>query len=315
MPNALPEAAIARFRSDLIDLAGSVPDRLGIAVSGGPDSLALLALGHAAFPGAVHAATVDHGLRPEAADEAAGVAAICAARDIPHETLILQGPPHGNVQGWARQHRYAALDAWAESQHLPFLLTAHHADDQLETLIMRINRGSGLGGLAGIRPRNGKILRPLLAWRRKELQRIVDAAGLVAFDDPGNQDDRFDRARLRKALAQADWLDPVAATRSAALLAEAEVALEWCAESWFARRVAERNGVHSLDPGGLPGELLRRLTLRCLRAVNPEARPRGSELDRLIAGLHEDRVATLAGVRCTGGTFWLFAPSPPRRKN
>lgn len=315
MQNVLPEAAIARFRQAVERLTGGESGLLGVAVSGGPDSLALLLLCRAAYPDRTHAATVDHGLRNEAREEALYVGSICASLAVDHEVLSPETTPKGNLSDWARRERYGLLEAWAVRKNIACILTGHHADDQLETIIMRLNRGAGLAGLAGIRPRNGNIIRPLLEWRRRELESIPALAGLDPVDDASNRDDRFDRARLRKALAGADWLDPVAAARSASALAEAEVALDWVTNAYFSRRVAERNGVVSLDPRGLPSELLRRLLLRCLDTVAPGATPRGDEVDRLIAGLLAGRVATLANVRCTGGDFWLFAPSPARRKN
>jgi tRNA(Ile)-lysidine synthase len=286
-----------------------------VAVSGGPDSVALLLLAHAAFPGITEAATVDHQLRAASASEAASVAALCASLGIPHATLCPDTPITGNLQSAAREARYVLLERWADARELDWIATAHHADDQLETLLMRLNRGSGLGGLAGVRPRHGRIIRPLLGWRRAELGRIVEQAGITPIDDPSNRDERFDRARMRGALAEAGWLDPVSATRSAAALAEAEAALQWVTEAYAGRRVAAQSGVVSLDPRALPAELLRRLTLHCLRQIEPSASPRGDELDRLLTGLAEGRTATLSGVKCSGGDFWLFSAAPARRTN
>jgi tRNA(Ile)-lysidine synthase len=110
-------------------------------------------------------------------------------------------------------------------------------------------------------------------------------------------------------------LDPVAASRSAGALADAEFALNWAAEAYSGRRVAEQGGVISFAPAGLPRELLRRITLICLRMIEADAAPRGEELDRLVEGLREGRTATLAGVRCEGGDFWLFSRAAARRKN
>lgn len=125
--------------------------RVALAVSGGPDSMALLALAAAALPGRITALTVDHGLRAAAAAEAAGVAAQCAARGIAHATLRRDGPPiRANVQARARAARYALMADWCRAHGAGLLLTAHHADDQAETLLMRLNRASGSDGLAGI---------------------------------------------------------------------------------------------------------------------------------------------------------------------
>ena len=132
----------ARFAADLAALwAGK--GKLGLAVSGGPDSLALLLLARAALPGRVEAATVDHGLRPESADEAVMVAAVCARLGVPHRTLAVD-VAQGNIQAQARAARYAALAVWMGEQGIEALATAHHADDQAETLLLRLNRGSGV---------------------------------------------------------------------------------------------------------------------------------------------------------------------------
>jgi tRNA(Ile)-lysidine synthase len=317
-----PPERVERFRRDLEALVAS-PGPFVVAVSGGPDSLALLLLAHAAFPGQVRAATVDHGLRPEAGAEAGAVAGLCRTLGIEHRILRVTVEPAGEgLQAAARRARYAALCEWMDAEGLALLLTAHHADDQAETLLMRLNRGSGVAGLAGVRETGAvpgtdgrlRLCRPLLGWRRGELRAIVEAAGIEAAQDPSNDDEAFDRARLRRRLAEAPWLDPDALARSAALIAEAEAALEWVAGPLFAARAeAEADGL-TLRPQGLPPELLRRLVLRCLEAVAPGARPRGEKLAAFIARLHGGSVATLSGVKGTGGEVWRFERAPPRRQ-
>ena len=314
MPSAPPEAAVSRFRNDLIRLTGGAGP-FGVAVSGGPDSVALLLLCAEAFPDRTSAATVDHGLRPESAQEAAFVALLCQSMGVPHTVLTVSSPPDGNVQAWAREHRYLELECWAIERSIPSVLTGHHADDQLETMIMRLNRGSGVGGLAAIRERQGRIVRPLLHWRQAELETLVAHAGLEPIRDPSNIDDRFDRARLRKALQSANWLDPVAASRSASALSDADEAVAWAADTLFAERVTFADGDVILDPKGLPIEIARRLTLSALRSVAKDAQPRGEDIGRLMAALASGGVATLAGVRCAGGTRWHFSAAPPHRKN
>src|SRR4051812_30931859 len=106
------EEQVARFRADLQALTGGVPERLGLAVAGGPDSLALLLLAHAAYPGRVAAATVDHGLRPESAAEAAFVAELSAARAVPHAILRAGMSDVPNLQAEARTRRYELLRTW-----------------------------------------------------------------------------------------------------------------------------------------------------------------------------------------------------------
>jgi tRNA(Ile)-lysidine synthase len=312
---ALPER-IERFRADLTTLAGPAPPAFGVAVSGGPDSLALLLLAEAAFPGLAEAATVDHGLRPESAAEAAFVHDLCAARGIAHATLT--GPAiEGNVQAGARALRYRLLGGWARDRGLAFILTAHHQDDQAETLLMRLQRGAGLAGLAGIRSRAEIagliVLRPLLGWRRAELAEIAAAAGLTPVEDSSNSDERYDRARLRKRLAETGWLDAPALARSAAALAEAEAALDWTVEQLIAERTEAAPGGLSFDAADLPAELRRRALLRLLALLVPADPPRGDTVQRLLGLLEAGETATLAGVRCEGGPVWRLSPEPPRR--
>ena len=292
--------------------------RLGIAVSGGPDSLALLLLAAAALPGHVAAATVDHGLRPGSADEAAFVGTVCAGLGVEHAVLTVS-VGEGNLQSEARAARYAALAQWAADAGVGALATAHHADDQAETLLARLNRGSGVAGLAGVRAAGrvpgGDLLlvRPVLDWRRAELAAVVAAAGLTPVDDPSNADDRFDRARLRKALGQADWLDVPAIAKAALHLAEADAALDWAtAREW-------REGV---SPGPLgsfvyrpqaPRAIALRVIALLVERLDGEA-PRGSAVarvfDSLIAGQPASIGALVARATPEG---WTFAKAPARR--
>jgi len=308
-------AQIARFRRDLEALAGNSPARLGVAVSGGPDSLALLLLAAAAFPGAVQAATVDHQLRPESAGEAAFVADLCARLGVAHATLRPSEPIRGSLQAEARRVRYALLDDWREGDGLDWLLTAHHLDDQAETVLMRLNRGAGVAGLSGVRAINGRVLRPLLGWRRAELAGIVEAAGISAVDDSSNADRRFDRVRMRQALAESDWLDPGPIARSAAALAEAEDALAWMTDKLLESRVMQEGEAIQFDASGLPAELRRRLVFAILARLGATALPRGDEVSRLLAALDLGATATLAGIKCTGGLPWRFEAAPPRRSS
>ncbi len=288
--------------------------RLGLAISGGPDSLALLLLAHQAFPGRIAAATVDHGLRPEAADEARFVADICAERAIAHSILSPDTPIGGNIQSQARKIRYALLEGWRKREGLDWLATAHHADDQLETLLMRLLRGSGIDGLAGIRARRGNIVRPLLDFTKAELVAICREAGLSPVDDPSNSDDVFDRVRLRKALAGLDRLDPARANASAKALDDARDAIEWMVDQLWSECCGPHAGRWAMDPADLPDELLRRLLLRVLREVDPLADPRGGQLDALRASLAAGKTMTLGNILArVEGDYWFFAAAPPRK--
>ena len=143
-----------RFRADL-DALAAPGARLGIALSGGPDSLALLLLAAAARPGAVEAATVDHALRTDSRAEAEAAAAICARLGIPHVILTIDWPerPITAFQERARGERYRLLAGWAEERGLDATLTGHHADDQAETLLMaHAAPASAVSGACGPSP-------------------------------------------------------------------------------------------------------------------------------------------------------------------
>ncbi len=317
------------------DLAALWPEEertgpLGLAVSGGPDSLALLLLAHAALPGRIAVASVDHGLRPEAAGEVALVERIAGERGIPFAPLTVTLAP-GNVQAQARAARYAALAEWAQSSGLGAVATAHHADDQAETLLMRLNRGSGLAGLAGVRARSTiegsdvTLLRPLLGWRKAELAAIVAAPGITPAFDPSNTNPDFDRARLRARLAEADWLDPVQLAASAAHLAEGWQALEWYAEIDWHEMVMRDD----TTPGGLgfsycanvPRIIAIETIIRIIAELGGHAtRAEAARAwDRLWAGAN----ASLGGVLAVPGVekvekvgvmmrVWRFCPEPAR---
>jgi tRNA(Ile)-lysidine synthase len=308
---------IERLQQDMRALIGDKADtdRFGIAVSGGPDSMALLALAASAFPGRVAAATVDHGLRTASAQEAEMVARWCAAQAIPHHVLTPRQPITGSLQSAARAARYALLDRWRTDQRIDWVLSAHHADDQAETVLMRLNRASGVAGLSGIRARNGHIVRPLLGWRRAELVHIVAALGLPHVQDPSNVDIRFDRALVRSRLAKTDWLDPLALAGSAAALSEAEAALEWMVQEIASRHVAQApDGAITLDRTDLPRELLRRLVLHMLALIGREMpTPRGSALDQALVQLCCGRKAMIGNWLLEGGKIWAIRPAPPRR--
>jgi tRNA(Ile)-lysidine synthase len=292
-------------------------ERLGLAVSGGPDSLALLLLAHAALPGRVEAATVDHRLRPGSAAEAAMVATVCERLGVPHAVLSVE-VASGNVQAEARAARYAALAAWMTERGLTVLATGHHADDQAETLLMRLNRGSGVAGLAGVRARGEvpasrlPLLRPLLGWRRAELAAVVEGAALVAAADPSNTDARFDRVRMRQALAGADWLDAAALGQSAGHLADADAALDWAAQREWSEQV-EKAGLGVSYRPTAPRAIALRVLTRIVTELTGEE-PRGSAVARLfdvLAAGQPASIGTLVARPLPSG--WAFTRAPQRR--
>ena len=313
------EALVARFKAALERLWPE-GGKLGLAVSGGPDSLAMLLLAEAAIPRQFEVATVDHGLRQEAADECAFVAEVCHERKIACRVLKVSVAP-GNVQEQARVARYDALIAWAVERGLDAVATAHHIDDQAETLLLRLNRGSGLAGMAGVREAVWTehyltlIVRPLLRFRRAELANVVEAAGLKAVADPSNDDEKFDRVRIRRRLAETDWLDPRSMAQSALNLADANEAIDYVT-TLFWEQEASRDG-EAISLRLHPARAIRmRLLDRAIRELGGD--PRGSDIARADSRILLERKANLAGVMVEldlrdSGPQLIFRPEPPRR--
>lgn len=347
---AAPDAAlVTRFRADFAGALGrpvAAGEVVALAVSGGPDSMAMLALAAAAWPGQVTAATVDHGLRLASRDEAAMVGDYCitigAAHAVLHPAVPLDGP---NLHARAREVRYALLARWAVGQDARVLATAHHVDDQAETFLMRAARGSGVAGLSGVRARQrrdvsfpaGKtgmvfdvfdldVVRPLLGWRRSDLRALAQSAGVPFVDDPGNADPRYDRTAMRALLAREPMLDPVQIARAAAHAADADAALR-SIESWLWRqRKRQPTGIDDpdaeiwLDLSGLPREVKRRLVRAAItdvRLVNGITRPDWTDshnVEPLLDALEAGKAATQAGVMVRPAPeVWRFSEAPPRR--
>jgi len=156
------------------------------------------------------------------------------------------------------------------------------------------------------------LLRPLLGWRRPELEAICSAADLEPVADPSNSDEQFERVRVRRALADAPWLDPEALARSAAHLACADEALGWVAESLSHARVTDATDALQIDADGLPAELQRRLLLIAFARFHA-AEPRGAELTRAIEILAHGGTTTLGGLKLEGGAVWKISSAPPRK--
>lgn len=310
-------AELDRFQNALSKLAGSSADfgKILLAVSGGPDSLALLLLAAEALPGRIVAATVDHGLRAEAKAEAHYVAKICASRGVPHHILMPGESITGNIQSSARAVRYRLLENCADTQQCSLIATAHHADDQLETMLMRLARGSGVNGLAGVRARQGRIIRPLLDFTKPELEAICINAGVQPIRDPSNENSDFDRVAMRKWLASGGLLDPLRAVRSAAALADAAEALDWVTAQLAREKITGTPPLLSVDLSELPKELRRRLFQHALSLVAPDLSPRGEALDRCLEAVTAHETTMLGDVLIIGqGQTCDLRPAPPRKK-
>ncbi len=312
---AIDLALVGRFAKALDRLK---PDggRIGLAVSGGPDSMAMLLLAQEAIPGEFEVSTVDHGLRPEARDECALVAAVCKKRGVPCEVLSVE-VGEGNTQARAREARYAALLGWAETRGLTAIATAHHADDQAETLLMRLNRGSGVAGLAGVRSVNwptgfdAAIIRPLLHFRRAELAQVIEVSGQQVVRDPSNDDLRFERVQMRRALADCEWLEPASIARSASNLADAYEALQAYADVLWPQMVRQAGEGYVLSPGP-SREMNRRLLARIMEKMG--GKPRGGDVAALLRRLERGEGGNVAGLLATvEGSEWIVRPEPHRR--
>lgn len=272
--------------------------------------------------------SIDHGLRQEAAAEVALVESVCAALKVPF-TATKVSVSAGNLQAKAREVRYAALSQWASEQGLSAVATAHHADDQAETLLMRLTRGSGLPGLAGVRAwghlPDGRtaLIRPLLGFRKAELEAVIASAGIAPARDPSNENPAFERVRVRQHLAQHDWLDAKSLAESAQHLAEGWRALEWYAQiDWEEMVASEDDGVTLRYYCNVP----RTIQIETVQRIITEL---GGRVSRSEAGRAADRLwrgenASLGGVLAVAGVeriekigvdmrVWRFRPEPPRK--
>lgn len=287
---------------------------LAIAVSGGSDSLALTLLADAwarGRGGGVHALTVEHGLRPESAAEARQVHGWLASHDIAHAILPWRGPkPTRALQATARAARYDLLGGWCQAHGILHLLLAHHLEDQAETFLLRLGRGSGLDGLAAmaaIAERPGvRLLRPLLGVHRARLAATLARRGQDWIEDPSNRRADQARARLRAALPAlgADGLAVARLAATAQAMGRARAVLEGSvAEALVRAAWIHPAGYAEVVPEPLmeaPPEVGLRALGRCLAAVGGAAYPpRLARLERFHAAIAGglERARTLGGCR------------------
>jgi tRNA(Ile)-lysidine synthase len=323
------EGAVGEAEADALfaDLV-AVP-ALVLAVSGGPDSTALLHLmarwrGTRATPHLI-AVTVDHGLRPEAKHEAAAVKLLSGKLGVEHMTMRWTGEkPSTGIQEAARVARYRLLVKAARRAGAGCVVTAHTLDDQAETVLFRMARGSGLAGLCGMarsvridelaagarqparngeaagRSRHVMLVRPLLDMPKARLIATLQEAGIDYADDPSNADPRFTRARLRKlmpALAE-EGLTSQCLFRLARRVRRSEAAHDAVVD-WAARRIGLGGGtrqvmVNSADWRALPEEIALRLLGRAIGAIGTEGPVEFGKLEALNEALD---AALAAGVQ------------------
>jgi tRNA(Ile)-lysidine synthase len=241
-------------------------ERVLAMVSGGPDSLCLLYALAAAHPERLGVVTVDHGLRPEAADETGVVADHAAALGVQCTVVRLGLAAGSGVQARARDARYAAVRELAAREGWDVIATGHTASDQAETVLMRLARGSGRTGALGMAPRSGDLIRPLLGVTSDQTAAWCRAAGLVPADDPSNRDAAYTRVRARALLAELETLHPGAGrnvARFADLLRDEQEIVDAAADAAW-RRCAREGGIDAAALAAEPRALRRLLARRLL---------------------------------------------------
>jgi tRNA(Ile)-lysidine synthase len=313
-----------------------------LAVSGGPDSIALTVLASRWVktlkrkPELV-VATVDHGLRAEAKREAADVAKLARKLGLKHRTLKWTGKkPSTGLQQAARLARYRLLNDAARKAGASFVLTAHTLDDQAETVVIRMSRGSGITGLAAMArvapmPSGGagvQLLRPLLDIPKARLIATLREAKIPFAVDPSNRDPRFTRARLRGLMPHLadEGLDARRLSQLARRLRRADEAIEAMvreASEWLAREAPP--GVMAFEKGGciiLPAEIVMRILGRAIAQVGDEGSVELGKLEALFEALKAAQKAgarryrrSLAGAVVTLGDAEIRVErAPPRRR-
>ncbi|MDX2307460.1 MAG: tRNA lysidine(34) synthetase TilS [Hyphomicrobium sp.] len=326
-------ASIDPSRRDALLAVLAPYESLVLAVSGGADSLALMHLvaewraadSHRQRQVAV--ATVDHRLREGSETEAARVKEMAAEIGFEHETLVWTGVKRqASIQRDAREARYALLTGFAGNRAAPAaIVTAHTADDQAETVLMRLARGSGLDGLAAMALVRAAgpiapaidIVRPLLSVTRAELEAFLRARGVTWIDDPSNADPRFERVRLREARPALDaiGLDVAPLTRTARRLGRARSALEALTDDLASSVVETHGGAYASIRVpkfmAAPEELRLRLLARLLTAFGGvSSPPTMTELEDLTGRLEKVPACrvTLGGclIRACGHEVRIF---------
>ncbi len=317
----LPEVFAAAWR------ALGAPKQMLLAVSGGSDSIALMHLAAPLRAGGAEllVATVDHRLRPSSANDARFVEMAAAALGLPAAVLRWEGDKRATgVQAAARAARYRLLACEAERWRADAILTGHTADDQAETVLMRIAHRTGVRGLSGMAVETfiadgasppQRLLRPLLGQRRATLRAHLAAVGAAFIDDPSNDDPRFERVRARAALTQA----PSGEDATTALLSLADDArgLTAALDRLGHVRLAALDGAFLADGSvrlsaqGLSPALDAPLVARLLGAVGGSETPPDETAAAALGAALSDRRATLAGALIgRDGPHLLIAREP-----
>ena len=267
----------------------------------------------------IRAVTVNHGLRAEAAEEALMVQRFCARLGVQHDILEWDDwDGRGNLQNVARDARYRRMAAWAGAHGIDTITLGHTADDQAETVLMRLARRSGVNGLAGIPERIAREgvawVRPLLAASRDQLRAYLRGQQIDWVEDPSNEDLTYDRIKARKALTHlADLgIDAAGLSVVAQNMSKARAALDW--QTFLAAR-----DIAHVDAGAvvfkdremriMPEEIQRRLLVQAVNWISGRRYPaRRGAVSNMLSGLRKGQAATADGVHAcrVQGCIWVF---------
>ncbi|MBU6475031.1 MAG: tRNA lysidine(34) synthetase TilS [Alphaproteobacteria bacterium] len=328
-PDEFSAALAATVSGENIIAAAVSGKTIAAAVSGGGDSMALALLLHGWAQNndvKMVAFTVDHKLRPEAAEEARTVHGLLSARGIEHEILTWEGKkPATHIQERARDARYALLAEACRQRGIATLAVAHNREDQIETFWMRLAHGSGLDGLAGMeaaRKTDGlRIIRPLLGFSRARLRATCAGFGVAWIEDPSNKSEKYLRVRLRafEELLSNEGMTPERLARTLHKLSDAKDALQFYAARAFEACVAQDTEGAALDIEKwkeYPRDIQRRILNMVFAAVAPQVYPAGfdkTERARLDLLDPDFKGRTLAGcaLGCVKGGKVRIAPENP----
>lgn len=298
------------------------PERIGVAVSGGGDSMALLSViaQYAADRNIdLNVITVDHGLRSDARHEIQVVTNMCQRLNLQHDVEFWNGwDGAGNIQSRAREARYELIADWAYAHQIELVALGHTANDQAETVLMRLARASGIDGLSAMAPRSVRHgvtwVRPFLNITRSDLRLYLQAAGLVWTDDPSNENREFERVRVRDALTVLEELGigVQALVQVADHMRQAREALNW-------QTFLDAREMIDLDGGAividlprlrvLPTEIKRRMLVHCLTWLSGSIYPpRRDAVMRAIEAVMSGRTFTVEGCQLShhGDRLWVY---------
>ncbi len=294
-----------------VDFASQM--NIAVAVSGGGDSLALAVLLSdwcGAHDIGLHAITVDHGLRPEAAAEAKYVAKTLKPFGVKHKTLVWEGDkPKTRIQEAARDARYRLMAEYCQSKKITYLFVAHHGNDQIETVLFRMAKGTGLDGLAGMHPvqetDNGLVLvRPLLSVSHDELLDTLRARKIDWIEDPSNENERYARVRIRNIIyvLEKEGLSPERMASLSSRLSSSIDVIDYFIDKEYRNitlyKDTERIEINYNGFLGVPDEAKTRILKQVIADLHPSKKypARLEDIDRLVARMGPNfKGATLGG--------------------